>query len=83
MHFAHARNPVGRYQRENGNSHVEIRSVGEWFDADSDVRHWPFLAQLDESQVCRWSTAEASQSMACIAVTTSRLALKCVGVLSR
>lgn len=33
-HFVHARNPVGRYQRENGDSHVEIRSVGEWFDVD-------------------------------------------------
>lgn len=33
-HFVHARSPVGRYQRENGDSHVEIRSVGEWFDAD-------------------------------------------------
>ncbi|MFE0630848.1 hypothetical protein ACFW3D_28300 [Streptomyces sp. NPDC058864] len=31
-HFVHARNPVGRYQRENGEQHVEIRSVGEWFD---------------------------------------------------
>ncbi|AOW90890.1 hypothetical protein [Streptomyces olivaceus] len=35
-HFVHARNPVGRYQRENGDSHVEIRSVGEWFDTDGD-----------------------------------------------
>ncbi|MEV6948542.1 hypothetical protein AB0N07_42825 [Streptomyces sp. NPDC051172] len=35
-HFVHARNPVGRYQRENGDSHVEIRSVGEWFDVDGD-----------------------------------------------
>ncbi|MES9524118.1 hypothetical protein [Streptomyces capoamus] len=35
-HFVHARNPVGRYQRESGDSHVEIRSVGEWFDVDSD-----------------------------------------------
>ncbi|MFF3565731.1 hypothetical protein ACFYXS_37460 [Streptomyces sp. NPDC002574] len=34
-HFVHARNPVGRYQRENSEQHVEIRSVGEWFDADS------------------------------------------------
>ena len=56
-HFVHARNPVGRYQRENGDSHVEIRSVGEWFDTDADDpatvrdafvllwqvlrRHWP------------------------------------------
>ncbi|MFF3460508.1 hypothetical protein ACFYXH_40775 [Streptomyces sp. NPDC002730] len=31
-HFVHARNPVGRYQRERGEEHVEIRSVGEWFD---------------------------------------------------
>ncbi|WP_030267278.1 hypothetical protein [Streptomyces violens] len=31
-HFVHPRNPVGRYQRENGEGHVEIRSVGEWFD---------------------------------------------------
>ncbi|MFF1475378.1 hypothetical protein [Streptomyces mirabilis] len=35
-HFIHARNPVGRYQRENGEQHVEIRSVGEWFDVDGD-----------------------------------------------
>ncbi|MEU9523264.1 hypothetical protein [Streptomyces sp. NPDC048224] len=56
-HFVHARNPVGRYQRDNGDSHVEIRSVGEWFDTgggdpatvrDAFVllwqalrRHWP------------------------------------------
>ncbi|MFF9127966.1 hypothetical protein ACF09J_32720 [Streptomyces sp. NPDC014889] len=56
-HFVHARNPVGRYQLENGDSHVEIRSVGEWFDTDGDTpatirdafvllwqalrRHWP------------------------------------------
>ncbi|NJP47777.1 hypothetical protein [Actinacidiphila epipremni] len=33
-HFVHARNPVGRYMRENGEGHVEIRSVGEWFDPD-------------------------------------------------
>ncbi|MCQ4044756.1 hypothetical protein ACFOSC_32980 [Streptantibioticus rubrisoli] len=31
-HFVHPRNPVGRYQREGGEQHVEIRSVGEWFD---------------------------------------------------
>lgn len=35
-HFVHARNPVGRYQRDNSDSHVEIRSVGEWFDLDGD-----------------------------------------------
>ncbi|MDG5808572.1 hypothetical protein P9869_39195 [Streptomyces ossamyceticus] len=35
-HFVHARNPVGRYQRQSGDSHVEIRSVGEWFDIDGD-----------------------------------------------
>ncbi|MEU7244908.1 hypothetical protein ACI2L4_35115 [Streptomyces sparsogenes] len=33
-HFVHPRNPVGRYQREHGEHHVEIRSVGEWFDVD-------------------------------------------------
>ncbi|GCD40369.1 hypothetical protein [Streptomyces paromomycinus] len=38
-HFVHARNPVGRYQRENGEQHVEIRSVGEWFDLDGDDPH--------------------------------------------
>jgi hypothetical protein len=38
-HFVHARHPVGRYQRENGDSHVEIRSVGEWFDVDGDDPH--------------------------------------------
>lgn len=31
-HFVHPRNPVGRYQRDDGQVHVEIRSVGEWFD---------------------------------------------------
>ncbi|WP_156724753.1 hypothetical protein [Streptomyces apocyni] len=35
-HFVHPRNPVARYQRENGEEHVEIRSVGEWFDLDGD-----------------------------------------------
>ncbi|MGW3289417.1 hypothetical protein ACWDR3_32735 [Streptomyces sp. NPDC001002] len=38
-HFVHARNPVGRYQSDNGDSHVEIRSVGEWFDLDGDDPH--------------------------------------------
>ncbi|EDY55755.1 MULTISPECIES: hypothetical protein [Streptomyces] len=38
-HFVHARHPVGRYQREHGDSHVEIRSVGEWFDLDGDTPH--------------------------------------------
>ncbi|WP_369166290.1 hypothetical protein [Streptomyces sp. AFD10] len=33
-HFVHPRNPVGRYQREQGDQHVEIRSAGEWFDAE-------------------------------------------------
>lgn len=56
-HFVHARNPVGRYQRDDGSHHCEIRSVGEWFDLDGDDpatvrdafvllwqalrRHWP------------------------------------------
>ncbi|MEU0401630.1 hypothetical protein ABZ318_15570 [Streptomyces sp. NPDC006197] len=35
-HFVHARNPVGRYQRDDGSQHVEIRSVGEWFDTAGD-----------------------------------------------
>ncbi|MER7720748.1 hypothetical protein ABTX99_28030 [Streptomyces flaveolus] len=35
-HFVHARNPVGRYQRDDGKTHVEIRSVGEWFDLESN-----------------------------------------------
>ncbi|MGX1886923.1 hypothetical protein [Streptomyces sp. NPDC055287] len=34
-HFVHPRHPVGRYQRENGEQHVEIRSAGEWFDTDN------------------------------------------------
>ncbi|MER7973097.1 hypothetical protein ABTX35_29560 [Streptomyces sp. NPDC096080] len=38
-HFVHARNPVGRYQRDNSEQHVEIRSVGEWFDLDGDSPH--------------------------------------------
>ncbi|AQS65583.1 hypothetical protein [Streptomyces pactum] len=35
-HFVHARNPVGRYQSNDGTTHVEIRSVGEWFDLDTN-----------------------------------------------
>lgn len=38
-HFVHARNPVARYQRDNSDSHVEIRSVGERFDLDGDDPH--------------------------------------------
>ncbi|TCR15974.1 hypothetical protein [Streptomyces sp. BK205] len=38
-HFVHARNPVGRYQRDHSDHHVEIRSVGEWFDLDGDDPH--------------------------------------------
>ncbi|MCX5000871.1 hypothetical protein [Streptomyces longwoodensis] len=38
-HFVHARHPVGRYQCETGDLHVEIRSVGEWFDTDGDDPH--------------------------------------------
>ncbi|WP_330237497.1 hypothetical protein [Streptomyces sp. NBC_00525] len=33
-HFVHPRNPVARYQSDNGRHHVEIRSVGEWFDPE-------------------------------------------------
>ncbi|MFG3285316.1 hypothetical protein [Streptomyces sp. NPDC048111] len=39
-HFVHPRHPVGRYQRTHsdesgeGGQHVELRSVGEWFDVD-------------------------------------------------
>ncbi|MFD5887209.1 hypothetical protein ACFWHQ_14695 [Streptomyces sp. NPDC060334] len=56
-HFVHPRNPVGRYQREQGDQHVEIRSAGEWFDTEGTEptvirdafvllwkalrRHWP------------------------------------------
>ncbi|WP_406466232.1 hypothetical protein OHB07_38250 [Streptomyces sp. NBC_00111] len=56
-HFVHPRNPVGRYQREHGEQHVEIRSAGEWFDTEGTEpavirdafvllwkalrRHWP------------------------------------------
>ncbi|MEU1932330.1 hypothetical protein ABZ516_33800 [Streptomyces sp. NPDC019826] len=56
-HFVHPRNPVGRYQREQGEQHVEIRSAGEWFDTEGTEpavirdafvllwkalrRHWP------------------------------------------
>ena len=38
-HFVHPRHPVGRYQRIGGEQHVEIRSVGEWFDIDGDDPH--------------------------------------------
>ncbi|MEV8536184.1 Mucin-19 [Streptomyces sp. NPDC051211] len=31
-HLVHPRNPVGRWQR--GDQHIEIRSVGEWFDPE-------------------------------------------------
>ncbi|MGW6581135.1 hypothetical protein ACWF76_17445 [Streptomyces globisporus] len=56
-HFVHPRNPVGRFQREHGDQHVEIRSAGEWFDTEGTEpavirdafvllwkalrRHWP------------------------------------------
>ncbi|MGW7520422.1 hypothetical protein ACWGJ2_33060 [Streptomyces sp. NPDC054796] len=33
-HFVHPRQPVARYQSEDGQRHVEIRSVGEWFDPE-------------------------------------------------
>ncbi|WP_443055390.1 hypothetical protein [Streptomyces sp. NBC_00258] len=33
-HFVHVRNPVGRYQRDDGKHRVEIRSAGEWFDLE-------------------------------------------------
>ncbi|MFJ2915400.1 hypothetical protein ACIO8F_39785 [Streptomyces sp. NPDC087228] len=33
-HFVHPRNPVGRFQRADGEQHVEIRSAGEWFDTE-------------------------------------------------
>ncbi|MGW7466949.1 Mucin-19 [Streptomyces xantholiticus] len=40
-HFIHERRPVGRWER--GNQHVEIRSIGEWFDTEeadvATVRH--------------------------------------------
>ncbi|MFD5123616.1 hypothetical protein [Streptomyces sp. NPDC058385] len=35
-HFVHARTPVARYMRDDESSHVEIRSMGEWFDLDGD-----------------------------------------------
>ncbi|SEL28106.1 hypothetical protein [Streptacidiphilus jiangxiensis] len=51
-HFVHARQPVGRYTRvgaERNAEHVEIRSVGEWFDpAGAD----PLLVR--EAFVCLW-----------------------------
>lgn len=33
-HFVHPRNPVARYMRNDGQQHIEIRSVGEWFDPE-------------------------------------------------
>jgi hypothetical protein len=51
-HFVHPRQPVGRYTRagvERNAEHVEIRSVGEWFDpAGAD----PMLVR--EAFVCLW-----------------------------
>ncbi|MEV6758265.1 hypothetical protein [Streptomyces sp. NPDC051214] len=35
-HFVHPRTPVARYQRDDESAHVEIRSMGEWFDLDGD-----------------------------------------------
>ncbi|MFE6162135.1 hypothetical protein ACFQ7F_24855 [Streptomyces sp. NPDC056486] len=35
-HFVHPRTPVARYQRDDESQHVEIRSMGEWFDLDGD-----------------------------------------------
>lgn len=33
-HFVHARHPVARYVRDDESQHVEIRSMGEWFDLE-------------------------------------------------
>lgn len=33
-HFVHARHPVARYVRDDETQHVEIRSMGEWFDLE-------------------------------------------------
>ncbi|MFD4998710.1 hypothetical protein [Streptomyces buecherae] len=33
-HFVHARHPVARYLRDDESQHVEIRSMGEWFDLE-------------------------------------------------
>ncbi|MGW0902901.1 hypothetical protein [Streptomyces sp. NPDC002853] len=35
-HFVHPRHPVARYQRENAEQYVEIRSMEEWFDLQGD-----------------------------------------------
>ncbi|GGV02665.1 hypothetical protein GCM10010211_82460 [Streptomyces albospinus] len=58
-HFVHARNPVARYQREDGQQHVEIRSVGEWFDpegADPTVIRDAFVL-LWKALRAHWSDA--------------------------
>ncbi|WP_446044669.1 hypothetical protein [Streptomyces olivaceus] len=34
-HFVHARHPVARYLRDDETQHVEIRSMGEWFDLEA------------------------------------------------
>ncbi|MEU7640790.1 hypothetical protein AB0C11_32750 [Streptomyces sp. NPDC039016] len=58
-HFVHARNPVARYQRDDGQQHVEIRSVGEWFDpqgADPTVIRDAFVL-LWKALRTHWSDA--------------------------
>ncbi|MGW4026790.1 hypothetical protein ACWEEL_36405, partial [Streptomyces sp. NPDC005009] len=60
-HFVHARNPVGRYQHTSGDSHVEIRSVGEWFDTDRDDP-----ATIRDAFVLLWQTLRRHWSDAVI-----------------
>ncbi|MFG2994529.1 hypothetical protein ACGFZK_35410 [Streptomyces sp. NPDC048257] len=53
-HFVHPRNPVGRYQRDNSEQHVEIRSAGEWFDT-TDIAP----AIVRDAFVLLWTTLRA------------------------
>ncbi|MFF9981183.1 hypothetical protein [Streptomyces erythrochromogenes] len=50
-HFVHPRNPVGRYQRDHGEQHVEIRSAGEWFDTTDTAP-----ATVRDAFVLLWTT---------------------------
>ncbi|MFC8965478.1 hypothetical protein [Streptomyces sp. NPDC057094] len=71
-HFVHARNPVGRYQRDNADQHVEIRSVGEWFDVagadpatvrDAFVLLWQALRRHWDDAVIMGSPSQTGRDL--------------------
>jgi hypothetical protein len=71
-HFVHPRNPVGRYQRDGGEQHVEIRAVGEWFDTagaepavvrDAFVALWKTLRQHWPDAVVMGSPSQTGRDL--------------------